>query len=75
MNDTKMMFGEQIADMLQKSQAGRVFPSRIGVGKMRADVAQSRGAQERVAERVRQRIAIGVADWTFRKREFYAAKD
>ena len=59
------MFGEQIADALQKSQAGRILPLRIGVRKMRADVAEPRGAQQRVADRMRERVAVGMAHGPF----------
>ncbi len=51
------------------------FHLRIRVGKMRADVAQPRGAQQGVAKGVRQRVAIGMADGPFVKWEFDAAED
>ena len=51
-------------------QTVRAFPLRVGVGEVRADVAEARGAEKRVAERVGEHVAIGVADRTFVERDF-----
>ncbi len=42
---------------------------------MRADVAEPRGAQQRVAERMRQRVAIGMAHGPLVEWNFDAAED
>jgi hypothetical protein len=60
--------------MLQETQAMSIFPARIGIRKMRANIAQPRRPQERVADRVRQRVSIGMADRPFFERDLNAAK-
>jgi hypothetical protein len=42
---------------------------------MRADVAEPRGAKQRVADGMSQGIAVGVSHGTFVKRNFNAAED
>ena len=42
---------------------------------MRADVAESRGAEQRVAKRVGYNVAIGMADGAFVEWDFDAADD
>ena len=59
--------------VLQESQTGGIFPTRIFVREVRADVPKSGGAQQRVANRVRQDIAIGMADRAFVERYFDAS--
>src|SRR5258706_9075366 len=71
----ELFFSEKFARMFQKSQAGDVFPLRIGVRKMCADVAESRGAEQRVANCVGQRVAVGVSHWAFVKWHFDSAED
>src|ERR1700680_1032935 len=71
----ELVFGQQVAYAFQKSQARNIFPFRIGVRKMRADVAKPRSAEQRVADRVRQRVAVGVSHGSFVKWNFDAAED
>jgi hypothetical protein len=61
--------------MFQEEQAVRALPSRIRVGKVRANVAQPGSAEQRVTESVRQNVAVGVSDRSFVKWEFHPAND
>src|SRR5882672_12939718 len=69
------LFSEKFANALEKSQAGGVFPFRIGVREMCADVAESRGAKQRVANCVSQRVAVGVPHGSLVKWNFDSAKN
>ncbi len=62
--DAQLSFGKKRAHVLEKKKAVGILPFWIGVGKMRGVVAESRGAQQRVADGVRKSIAIGMADGT-----------
>src|SRR5260370_21669782 len=70
----ELAFSQQMADALQKSQARHILPFRIGIREMRADVAQASRAEQRVANRVCQRIAVGVSHGSFVERNFDAAE-
>src|SRR5580704_7753784 len=69
MLDHKMFFVEQFSRMFQEEQAVRTLPFRIGVGKVRANVAQPGSAEQRITESMRQNVAVGVSDRSFVKRE------
>src|SRR5689334_19747243 len=43
---------------LQKHATGSIAPTRIGVRKKMADISLSQGAQERIANRVHERVSI-----------------
>jgi hypothetical protein len=47
--------------MPQKDEAVASLPSGIGVREVRADVAERRRAQDRVGDRVRQDVRVGMA--------------
>src|SRR6202040_2064686 len=63
-------FSEEVPDTLQKSKTRDVFPSRSGVRKMWADVAQAGRAEQRVANCVCQRVAVGMPHGPFVKGNF-----
>ena len=44
----------------QEAQAIGALPAGIRIGKVHADVAQRRRAQQRIGDRVRQHIGVGV---------------
>ena len=73
--DAKMFFVEEFAGVLEELKAIGALPLGVGVGKMCPDVAQTRRAEERVAERVGYDIAIGMADGALVKGDFDAADD
>src|SRR5260221_14739965 len=73
--DGEMFFVEKFTGVFKKLQAVRALPLGIGVREMCADVAKPSGAQQRVAERVRDYIAIGMAYGAFVERDFDAADD
>ena len=47
---------------------------RVGVGEVVADVAQRGGAEQRVGDRVAQRVGVGVAEQAVRVRDRHAAQ-
>jgi len=53
MNDAQLFLVEQFPGVFQEHEAVRALPLRVGVGEMRSDVSERRGAQQGVAERVR----------------------
>ena len=55
-------------------EARRALPARIGVRKMKADVAQARGAENRVGHRVADDVGIGVAERAAVRRDRHAAE-
>jgi len=73
--DGEMLLVEKFAGMLEKLQAVGALPLGVGVRKMRADVAKARGAEQRVAERVGDHIAVGVAYRPFIEGDFDPADD
>src|SRR4029077_15462696 len=68
-------FNEQVAHSLQESQARNILPSRSGIRKMRADIAKPRRAEQRVADGVGQRVAVGVSRGPLVERNLDAAED
>jgi len=56
---------KKLADLAKKQEARSVAPLGRGVGEVLADIAQRRGAQERVADCVGQGVAIGMAHRAF----------
>jgi len=60
--------------MLEKTKAMRIFPLRIGVWKMRANVTKTRRAQKGVTDGVCQRVSIGMAHRTLFERHLNAAE-
>src|SRR6266567_6306206 len=70
-----MLLVQQLLGVLQKEQAVCALPLRIRIRKMRADISQARRAQQRVAERVRQHVAVRMPDGTFVKRQLDASDD
>ena len=59
----------------EQIDAARVFPLRIGIGKMFADIAQPDRAQQGVANRVRQRVGVGMPFESARMRNFDSAQN
>ena len=52
---------ERRDDVAQQPERVGVLPLRLGVGEVRADVAQACGAEQRVDHRVREHVGVGVA--------------
>jgi hypothetical protein len=71
----EVLFIEEFACVFQEDEAIRALPFRIRVREMRTDVAKASGAKKRVAQRVGQNVAIGMAYRTFIKRQLDAAYD
>src|SRR5260370_42515072 len=65
MHDAQVPLREQAPNMLEKAKAVRIFPLRIGVRKMRANITETRGAQKCVTDGVCQRVSIAMAHRTF----------
>ena len=75
MLDAKMLSGEQLLDVFQEQEAVSAFPLGFVVGKMGADVAEAGGSEQRVAQCMRDHIAIGMADGPFIEGHLDAADD
>src|SRR5580704_1846833 len=73
MIDAEFPLVEKFARVLEEHEAIRAFPLWIGVGNVGADVAEAAGAEQRVAKRMSEHIAIGVADGAFIERDVNAA--
>ena len=73
--DSQMLFIEKFARVFEERQAVRAFPLGIGVGEMRADIAERGGSKQRIANRVGENITIGMTDWTFVEGDDDAADD
>src|ERR1700751_3662442 len=73
--DSQMLFIEKFARVFEERQAVRAFPLGIGVGEMRADIAERGGSKQRVANRVGENITIGMTDRTFVEGDDDAADD
>ena len=52
-----------------------VLPACVGVGKARAEVPERRGAEQRVGDRMRKHVAVGVAERAALERNANAAED
>src|SRR5882762_6416039 len=71
----EVFFVEKFARVLQEEKAICALPLGIGIGKMRADVSQTRRAQQRVAECVGHYVAVGMSHGALVERDFDAADD
>jgi hypothetical protein len=65
--DMYALFVEKFLRVLQEFQAVGVFPPRIAVRKMSADVTERRCAEHSVTQGVSENVTIGMADGTFSK--------
>jgi hypothetical protein len=63
----EMLFVKQSSRVFEEKQAVRAFPLWIGIRKMRSNIAESSGAEQRIAHGMRQHIAIRVSDRSFVK--------
>src|SRR5258708_22640449 len=68
-----MLLIQQLLGVFQKEQAVCALPLRIRIRKMRADISQACRAQQRVAQRMRQHVAVRMPDGTFVKRQLDAS--
>jgi hypothetical protein len=66
---------EQLVDMAKEPKARHVAPFRGCVGEVATDVTQCGRAQQRIANSVRECIAIRVAHRAFLKANAYAAEN
>jgi len=66
---------EEFSRVTKKQEAGSVAPLRGGIRKVPANVAQRRGAEQGVADGVRQRVAVRVAHGSFVERNTHAAQN
>jgi hypothetical protein len=73
--DLPVMHIEKLPDVIEELQTRGAFPRGVCVREVRADIAQACRAQQRVADGMRQNVAIGMADGPFIERDFDAAQD
>src|SRR6185369_6253529 len=66
--DTPCRFGEQ------RERVGALV-LRVALGKVVADVAERSGTEERVGDRMAERVGVGVAEQAVRVRDLDAAED
>ncbi len=62
--DDHAVFGDHRRHMTQHQAAVGTLPARIGGRKVLANIAQCQRAQQRIAERVQQHVAIGMREQT-----------
>ena len=67
--------GKELPSLTEKQQARGVAPAGGRVGKVAADITQRRGAQQRVADGVREGIAVRVPHRTFVEGNPHAAQN
>jgi hypothetical protein len=70
-----MFFVEEFAGVFEEYETVGAFPFGIGVGEMRAYVAEGSGAEKRVTHGVSEYVAIGVSNWTLVEWQSDAADD
>src|ERR1700722_10483746 len=73
MADLKAAPIEQLSGVLEKQQARGTLPLGIRVWEMRADVAETGGSEERVAQGVSEYVSIGMSDRSLFERHFNSA--
>ena len=67
-------FSQQRHSTAQQHAAVGTLVARVGVRKVAANIAQRDGAEQRVGNRVQQRIGIGMTEQPGWVRDFHAAK-
>jgi len=73
--DDETLGVEESAGVLEKDETVGAFPLGIGVGEMRADVAEARGTEQGVAKSVSEDVAIGMTNRTFVEGDLDTADD
>jgi hypothetical protein len=73
--DGKVPFVKKLANVFEKVKAVRAFPLGIAIWEMRANVAEAGGAEERIANGVREDVAVGMPDRPFAEGNYDAADD
>src|SRR5450759_2881501 len=73
--DAIALLAHQMQRLAQQDAAVDVLVFRFGIGEMPADVAQCRGTQQRIADRMQQHVRVGMAEQTFFMGYFHPADD
>ena len=73
--DNEMLFVQEFSGVLEKQQAVRALPLGIAVRKVRADVAEPRSPQQRIAKRVCHHVAVRMPHWALLVRHFNSPDD
>ena len=66
---------EQRASVFDELQACRAFPFRVGIRKMRADIAKTTRTKDRIAKSVTEHITIRMSHGAFVERNFDSCED
>lgn len=74
-HDSIPLLSHQFNHAREKLQTRSSRPSRIAIGKVRADVAKRSSSQQSVANRVRQHVRIRVPEQAFLKWNLHAAEN
>ncbi len=64
---------EQPPRVFEKDQARHALPLRVGIWKVRSDVSEPCGAQQRVAKGMAEHVAVGMAHGAFIERNVDSA--
>ena len=67
-------FRQQRHCAAQQHAAVGALVARVGVGKVAANIAQRDGAEERIGNRVQQRVGVGMTEQPGCVRDFHAAE-
>ena len=74
-HDFAFALGNLLRGCFKKYLAGRAFPARVGVRKKMADVRFAERAEERIANRVHERVRVRMAVQALGVRNLDAAED
>jgi hypothetical protein len=74
-HDGVTSLADEASNLAEEKEAGDVAPPRGSVGEMVADIAECRGAQQRVTDGVDEGVAIRVAQGAFVERNVNAAQN
>ena len=74
-DDLIAVFFQHLIRLIQQKQRRDAFVSGIRVRKMRADILEAHGADQRFDDRMQQYIGIGMAQETFFIRDLHTADD
>src|SRR5512142_1472630 len=61
--------------MLEKDQAGDILEARLRIGKVLADIAEGAGPQQRIGQRMREDVGVGMTHEPLEKGDLHPAED
>ena len=73
--DREVFFVKELAGVFEEVKAVRTFPLGIAIRKMRADIAEARGAEKRIAQGMSEDVAIGMPNGSLAERNHNSPDD